>query len=219
MAWDVFIYINWIQTWSKDTICYKNDSAEKKSALKDIYRCKIRLLHNSFSISWFVTPWSACSSTCGLGRKKRNITCKERKPNGYWRNRPNKDCQLSQKPVSINTCVEKACYLSWRTSAWSKVDFLPFCIKLIHFHSALINFAQYNILPKFIMIMMTKLIRVCTVALSFYFAIAQKGQELFLLARLHVEKILLFSKCASASKKSRKLFALQRKMQSNGNDS
>lgn len=69
---------------------------------------------------WFVTPWSACSSTCGLGRKKRNITCKERKSNGYWRNRPNKDCQLSQKPVSINTCVEKACYLSWRTSAWSK---------------------------------------------------------------------------------------------------
>ena len=73
---------------------------------------------------WFVTPWTSCSKTCGLGRKKRKVSCKAQMPNGTWSERLLTDCPMAEKPIPIHTCVQKACFLSWRKTTWSKVDIL-----------------------------------------------------------------------------------------------
>jgi len=69
---------------------------------------------------WFVTPWNTCSTTCGLGRKKRNVSCKGQQKDGSWKDSAYSECSVSGRPVSIQTCVEKSCYLSWKLSGWSK---------------------------------------------------------------------------------------------------
>lgn len=69
---------------------------------------------------WIVTSWSECSQTCGVGRKKRDVTCSVQLPDGKWENRTNSECSVSAKPITTKTCVQKACFLQWRTTAWSK---------------------------------------------------------------------------------------------------
>eukprot|EP00794_Sanderia_malayensis_P009892 gene9892-10905_t len=73
-------------------------------------------------VAWAVGPWTSCSKTCGLGRKSRGVHCLAKKrDDGKWKPAPVDQCS-KDKPVTLQICVEKSCYLNWRTGPWSKCD-------------------------------------------------------------------------------------------------
>ncbi len=75
---------------------------------------------------WAVGPWSPCSQTCGLGRKYRSAQCVAQQQDGQWKQSPVDKCS-KDKPETLQICVEKSCYLNWRTGPWSKVSGPVFC--------------------------------------------------------------------------------------------
>eukprot|EP00795_Rhopilema_esculentum_P006001 gene6001-11369_t len=71
---------------------------------------------------WGVGAWSSCSKTCGLGRKYRTSQCVRQQPEtGEWKKVSSKHCS-KDKPVTLQICVEKSCFLNWKTGPWSKCN-------------------------------------------------------------------------------------------------
>lgn len=67
--------------------------------------------------SWFTTPWTICSKSCGNGRQTRSVICRKKidaKNYGLSNN-----CSLKTKPVvsdTVRSCNKIACAADWETT-------------------------------------------------------------------------------------------------------
>lgn len=66
--------------------------------------------------SWFTTPWTICSKSCGNGRQNRSVICRK-KIDAKNYGLSNK-CSLKTKPVvsdTVRSCNKIACAADWET--------------------------------------------------------------------------------------------------------
>ncbi|XP_077993473.1 A disintegrin and metalloproteinase with thrombospondin motifs 18-like [Glandiceps talaboti] len=76
---------------------------------------------------WFVSAWSECSSTCGLGYRSRLLKCSYLDDHGQYRELPDRKCTDTQKPAlsvrkpcNLGTCMNGQTDTKWFSSAWSE---------------------------------------------------------------------------------------------------
>lgn len=90
------------------TIVYPN--FETNYNLAPFYRC-----------SWFITPWSHCSKTCGKGTCSREIICSIEKRNGM-ENMSENNCRKPKPSVPLTkSCNAIMCLAEWNPIPWSQV--------------------------------------------------------------------------------------------------
>ncbi|XP_065920519.1 thrombospondin type-1 domain-containing protein 4-like [Dysidea avara] len=73
--------------------------------------CNTHPCHNH----WDSGQWSMCSSGCGNGIQRRNITCMD----VHRRKIHKHNCSLLMKPAVERSCTEHSCTYKWITSDWS----------------------------------------------------------------------------------------------------
>ena len=75
------------------------------------------------SHSWFVSPWTDCSRSCGRGVQKREVTCRRKiDANKY---EPTTNCSNNTKPnigSTMKYCNSISCDSDWDTEEGFKVS-------------------------------------------------------------------------------------------------
>ncbi|KAK7830351.1 hypothetical protein U0070_018859 [Myodes glareolus] len=78
-------------------------------------------------LQWVATSWSECSATCGLGVRKRELTCSEKTLQGKLIPFPERRCRNLKKPnlELEETCNRRACPVygmvaGWYSSPWQQ---------------------------------------------------------------------------------------------------
>ncbi|KAL3867433.1 hypothetical protein ACJMK2_044635 [Sinanodonta woodiana] len=67
--------------------------------------------------SWVAEDWSQCSVDCGIGQKRRRVSCQDGDGNIV----PDSECQNSYSvPVSVEACDMGSCTKQWFFSKWSR---------------------------------------------------------------------------------------------------
>ena len=67
--------------------------------------CKIKACEKTYNRKWFVSPWSQCSVTCGIGTQIRLIRCMD-----SMTGQPGTSCDPKEKPVATQSCnISKSC--------------------------------------------------------------------------------------------------------------
>ncbi|EDO43067.1 predicted protein, partial [Nematostella vectensis] len=71
---------------------------------------------------WFISGWSACSSTCGQGKQVRRVVCRRVEKDNRETLSPIRDdyCDSRARPVDRQRCNEGPCTTKWLTSQWSE---------------------------------------------------------------------------------------------------
>ncbi|XP_074078259.1 ADAMTS-like protein 2 isoform X2 [Macrotis lagotis] len=67
---------------------------------------------------WVEQGWEQCNATCGRGVKVRRVLCAGLE-NGVFREYPEGNCDVSQKPEVQAPCFKRPCSM-WFTTAWSQ---------------------------------------------------------------------------------------------------
>ncbi|XP_073248460.1 papilin-like isoform X2 [Porites lutea] len=79
----------------------KNDQCANETKIKGMQMCSVR----PCQAGWYIYPWEPCSTTCGLGLRRRNVKCfadSKEDPEEKW-------CKAEDKPVSAVQCLQKKC--------------------------------------------------------------------------------------------------------------
>ena len=77
---------------------------------------------------WFLTEWTPCSRSCGLGTQKRKIICRRKKMDN-WIIEDDSQC-TEIKPIEKHVerrCNEIMCPHEYLPLQWSKVYFVCSC--------------------------------------------------------------------------------------------
>lgn len=74
-----------------------------------------------------------CSVSCGLGMRRRDVTCKTLETNLVL---PLESCNLAQKPKETEKCNPGPCTVTWLASNWSEVGF-PDCVLIYYIQTNL----------------------------------------------------------------------------------
>lgn len=70
------------------------------------------------NLKWAPEEWSACTKTCGLGVRTREVRCKREDDNSVIDRAACKS--VSNKPVESESCAASDCPAKWVISKWSK---------------------------------------------------------------------------------------------------
>lgn len=76
-------------------------------------------MDNSFH-RWRTSDWSACSTECGEGIQKRNVTCHLVNAYGWLDSTPINECPTIEKPIDQQSCKIKDCDYYWTAGNWKK---------------------------------------------------------------------------------------------------
>ncbi len=80
--------------------------------------------NTSCTVAWRVPAWSACSTSCGLGERSRNVHCRD--GNGFWA--PDTACAHLPKPSRVEECGDySTCTYQWVANSWSQCDAVNSC--------------------------------------------------------------------------------------------
>ncbi|XP_072168736.1 A disintegrin and metalloproteinase with thrombospondin motifs 18-like [Diadema setosum] len=77
-------------------------------------------------VQWFISAWSECSRSCGLGKRLRIMKCSHLDDQGQYRELPEERCQHLSRPVLSLTkpCNLQSCTREvrgqWQTGEWSQ---------------------------------------------------------------------------------------------------
>ncbi|XP_033625467.1 A disintegrin and metalloproteinase with thrombospondin motifs 16-like [Asterias rubens] len=76
-------------------------------------------------VQWYISAWSECTVTCGMGRRSRRISCSFMNRQGQFREIDDKECSHLKKPhvASTKPCHRGICEShsgKWQTSHWSQ---------------------------------------------------------------------------------------------------
>ena len=79
-----------------------------------------------YSILYFryvVGEWSECSATCGIGRKTRQVACRQiHQGTKVARSVPHKKCKHQKRPAQVERCMIQQCKSRWKpVGTWSEV--------------------------------------------------------------------------------------------------
>ncbi|GAU91124.1 hypothetical protein RvY_03439-2 [Ramazzottius varieornatus] len=73
--------------------------------------------------SWYMSDWSPCSHSCGVGARSRQVTCLDHNKN------PSNDCPDNSKPTSMESCGNDICtqddYYPRRAQSSQPSSFIP----------------------------------------------------------------------------------------------
>lgn len=69
---------------------------------------------------WVTEEWSECSKTCGGGKKKRRIRCRQKISAFQDKKLKKKKCSHLPKPERVEKCNTQECPPSWHMSKWAK---------------------------------------------------------------------------------------------------
>ena len=84
--------------------------------------------NHTTTVNNYIVVSLQCSVSCGLGMRRRDVTCKTLETNLVL---PLESCNLAQKPKETEKCNPGPCTVTWLASNWSEVIF-PDCV-LIHY--------------------------------------------------------------------------------------
>ncbi|XP_041364271.1 thrombospondin type-1 domain-containing protein 4-like isoform X2 [Gigantopelta aegis] len=94
-----------------DSLCEQSKKPETQAACRSRKPCD--------QGTWFIGPWSQCSSGCGTGVRQREVACI--KSNGPGLSTlPDVDCVTEDKPPTTEACQNDACGAQWYMTAWSQ---------------------------------------------------------------------------------------------------
>ena len=77
---------------------------------------------------WVTEEWSKCSKTCGGGKEKRRIRCRQKVSAIKDKKLKKSKCKHLPRPMHIQRCNTQECPPSWHTSKWTKVVFHVFAV-------------------------------------------------------------------------------------------
>lgn len=70
---------------------------------------------------WVPAEWNSCSKTCGRGKQRRKILCRQRISKTLDKKIKKSNCKSLPKPARTRRCNMKECPPVWRAGKWNKV--------------------------------------------------------------------------------------------------
>ncbi|XP_054653668.1 papilin-like isoform X2 [Dunckerocampus dactyliophorus] len=91
----------------QDAYCAQYSQAPASTQNCNMHRCEDDHVSRLNKISWHVSEWGLCSSSCAGGSRERQVVCSDREGNRY----PAERCHPQALPAAVENCNNQPCYL------------------------------------------------------------------------------------------------------------